>query len=76
MLLDGGLEDIASNGTFLQTGGLHQVGDSADETNLGIEGSYSLGGTGTLSVTGLESIGAGVRHRDFYPERRHQYLGR
>jgi hypothetical protein len=60
-VLQGGAEYVNSNGTFVQSGGLHQVGDSGDVTNLSIDGggAYSLSGTGTLNVTGAEYVGTG-----------------
>jgi hypothetical protein len=63
MVLGEGQEIIggAGNGTFIQSGGLHQMGDNEGEIDLSIgtggNGIYSLSGTGTLTVVeGQENV--------------------
>ena len=58
-------QGFSAVGSFTQTGGTHSVaslviGDIDDYENGG-SGSYSLSGSGLLTVTGYESIGQGLQ---------------
>jgi Dockerin type I domain len=67
IVTDGGAEFIGGfipglgNGTFIQSGGLHQVGEVGDEIGSSIgtggNGLYSLSGTGAFTVAGQEIVG-------------------
>ena len=57
-------QGLAAVGSFTQTGGTHSVANlfigDIDQNGNGGTGSYALGGSGLLSVTGNESIGQGL----------------